>query len=149
MREFRLLTAGALVILTLVVFDPSLRAESLDSDEAASKLVEQVMAKVGAGDLEGGLLLAKPYLVMPEAEVNAIIEQAKIQQPLLHARFGKPLGAEFVAEKSLGKSLYGIFYLQKFEKHAMRWRVVFYSASGKWMLDAINFDDKIQLLFGD
>ena len=143
----RLLVRIAAVIAIFVA--PPAHSDTLDSEEAASKLVEQVMAKVGAGDLEGGLLLAKPYLLMPEAEVNAIIEQAKLQQPLLQARFGKPLGAEFVADKTLGRSLYGILYLQKFEKHAMRWRFVFYRASGKWMLDAISFDDKIQLLFGE
>src|ERR1051326_4702589 len=139
MRKFQFI--GAIIFL---LFATSIPAATLDSEEAASKLVEQVMAKVGAGDLEGGLSLAKPYLVMPEAEVNAIIEQAKLQQPLMQARFGKPVGAEFVAEKNLGKSLYGVLYLQKFEKHALRWRFVFYSASGKWTLNAVNFDDKIQ-----
>jgi hypothetical protein len=135
-------------ILIVTIGTPSFAA-TLDSEEAASKLVEQIMTKVGAGDLEGGLLLAKPYLVMPEAEANVLIEQAKLQLPVLQGRFGKTLGAEFVAEKTLGKSLYAVFYLQKFEKHAMRWRFVFYNASGKWMIDAINFDDKIQLLFGE
>jgi hypothetical protein len=137
------------LLLTILAFPTFVQSATLDSEEAASKLAEQVMAKVGAGDLEGGLLIAKPYFVMPEAEVNVVIEQAKLQLPLLHGRFGKMLGAEFVAERSLGKSLYQVLYLQKFEKHAMRWRFIFYNASGKWMLDALNFDDKIQLLFGE
>jgi hypothetical protein len=137
------------LLLTILAFPTFVQSATLDSEEAASKLAEQVMAKVGAGDLEGGLLIAKPYFVMPEAEVNVVIEQAKLQLPLLQGRFGKMLGTEFVAERSLGKSLYQVLYLQKFEKHAMRWRFIFYSANGKWMLDAMNFDDKIQLLFGE
>ena len=143
------MTKLILILLTFLIFPTFVQAATLDSEEAASKLVEQVMAKVGAGDLEGGLLLAKPYLVMPEAEVNVLIEQAKLQMPALQARFGKPLGTEFVAERGLGKSLYQVLYLEKFEKHALRWRFVFYNANGSWMLDALNFDDKIQLLFGE
>jgi len=138
-----------ILAVMVLLFATAVHGATLDSEEAASKLVEQIMAKVGAGDLEGGLLLAKPYLVMPESEANVLIEQAKVQMPLLQARIGKPIGAEFVAERSLGKSLYNVVYLQKFEKHAMRWRFLFYNASGKWTLDAINFDDKIQLLFGE
>lgn len=143
------MTKLIIILLTVLLFPTFVQAATLDSEEAASKLVEQVMAKVGAGDLEGGLLLAKPYLVMPEAEVNVLIEQAKLRMPALQARFGKPLGTEFVAERGLGKSLYQILYLEKFEKHALRWRFVFYNANGSWMLDALNFDDKIQLLFGE
>jgi hypothetical protein len=149
MPGFRLAVASALAVVVFLFLKAVVCGATLDSEEAASKLAEQVMAKVGAGDLEGGLLIAKPYFVMPEAEVNVVIEQAKLQLPLLQGRFGKMLGAEFVAERSLGKSLYQVLYLQKFEKHAMRWRFIFYSANGKWMLDAMNFDDKIQLLFGE
>ncbi|HEX9445421.1 MAG TPA: hypothetical protein VGA73_14965 [Candidatus Binatia bacterium] len=138
-----------LVILMFLVFAAVAQAATLDSEEAASKLVEQAMAKVGSGDLEGGLLLMKPYAVMPESEFNVILEQAKLQLPLLQGRFGKSLGAEFINERAVGRSLFQIVYLQKFEKHAMRWRFLFYGVNGKWSLNAINSDDKIHLWFGE
>lgn len=149
MSYFQSMVAGALAFITILFLSSTIGAATLDSEEAASKLVEQVMAKVGSGDLEGGLLIIKPYVIMPEAEINVLIEQAKLQLPLAQGRFGKVIGAEFVAERSLGKSLYQVVYLQKFEKHAMRWRFLFYSVNGKWMLDALNYDDKIHLLFGE
>ncbi|MDO8682998.1 MAG: hypothetical protein Q7N50_05890 [Armatimonadota bacterium] len=124
-------------------------AASLDSKEAARKLTDQVMAKVASGDLDGGLLLLKPYLIIPDSEFKVMLEQTKLQLPAIQGRFGKIIGSEFINEKMIGKSLLQIIQLQKFQKHAMRWRFIFYSPDGKWVLNTFNFDDKIQLLFGE
>ena len=138
-----------LIILMFFLYAAVVQAATLDSEEAASKLVDQAMAKIGSGDLEGGLLLVKPYVAIPDAEFNVMLEQANLQMPLLQGRIGKSLSAEFINERAVGRSLFQIVYLQKFERHALRWRFLFYSANGKWSLNAFNFDDKIQLLFGE
>jgi hypothetical protein len=52
-----------------------------------------------------------------------------------------------ISEKTVGKSLLQIVQIQKFEKHIMRWRFIFYNPGGKWVLSTFNFDDKIQSLF--
>jgi hypothetical protein len=70
-------------------------AATLESKDAAKKLTDQVMIKVSAGDIEGGLFLMKPYLVIPESEFNVMIEQTKLQLPIMQGRFGKVLGAEY------------------------------------------------------
>ena len=134
-------------IFVFFVFTTIAQAASLDSKEAARKLTDQVMAKVASGDLDGGLLLMKPYLIIPESEFKVMLEQTKLQLPAIQGRFGKILGAEFISEKVIGKSLLQIVQIQKFQKHVMRWRFIFYSPDGKWVLNTFNFDDKIQLLF--
>ena len=136
------------IILALSFLATVAQAATLDSEDAVSKLVDQAMAKIGSGDLEGGLLLLKPYVAIPDSEFNVMLEQAKLQMPFLQGRIGKSLGAEFINERAVGRSLFQIVYLQKFEKHAIRWRFLFYGVNGKWTLNAFNFDDKIQLLFG-
>jgi len=120
---------------------------TLDSREAAKKLTDQVMYKVAAGDIEGGLLLMKPYLIIPESEFNVMLEQTKLQLPTIQGRFGKVVGAEFIKEKTVGKSLLQIIQIQKFEKHIMRWNFMFYSPNGKWVLNSFNFDDSIRSMF--
>ncbi len=124
-------------------------AATLESKDAAKKLTDQIMAKVASGDIEVGFLLMKPYLIIPESEFNVMVEQTKLQLPAIQGRFGKILGAEFISEKMVGKSLLKIVQIQKFEKHIMRWNFVFYSPNGKWVLNTFNFDDKIYSMFDE
>lgn len=121
--------------------------ETLESIDAAKKLTDQIMARVGSGDIEGGLIFMKPYVIIPESEFNGMMEQTKLQLPVIQARFGKVVGTEFISEKRIGKSLVKIVQLQKFERHIMRWNFIFYCPDGKWVLNTFNFDDKIQLMF--
>lgn len=76
-------------ILLFFVCTTIAEAASLDSKEAARKLTDQVMAKVASGDLDGGLLLMKPYLIIPESEFKVMLEQTKLQLPAIQGRFGK------------------------------------------------------------
>jgi hypothetical protein len=136
-------------VLVFLACTTMAEAASLESKEAARKLTDQAMAKLASGDLDGGLLLLKPYVIIPESEFKVMMEQTRLQLPTIQGRFGKIVGTEFISEKIIGKSLLQIVHIQKFQKHAMRWRFLFYSADGKWVLNTFNFDDKIQLLFGE
>lgn len=137
-------------ILAVVIFfmmTTVASAATLESKDAAIKLTDKIMAKVASGDIEGGFLLMKPYLITPESEFNVMVEQTKLQLPAIQGRFGKVLGAEFINEKMVGKSLLQIVQIQKFEKHIMRWNFIFYSPNGSWVLNTFNFDDKIHSMF--
>ena len=136
-----------LSIVVFVLVTTTVQAATLDSKEAARKVTDQVMAKVATGDFQGGLILIKPYTIIPESEFNVMLEQAKLQLPAIQGRFGKTVGSEFISEKMVGKSLLQIVHIQKFEKHIMRWRFIFYNPQGKWVLNTFNFDDKIHSLF--
>jgi hypothetical protein len=138
---------ATLVFVLFVLVTTTVQAATLDSKEAARKLTDQVMAKVASGDFTGGLILMKPYLVVPESEFSVMLEQAKLQLPAIQGRFGKIVGVEFISEKMVGKSLLQIVQIQKFEKHIMRWRFIFYNPEGKWVLNTFNYDDKIRSLF--
>jgi hypothetical protein len=142
MKPIAVLWSVVFVLVTTIV-----EAATLDSKEAARKLTDQVMAKVVSGDFHGGLMLMKPYIIIPESEFNAMLEQAKSQLPAIQGRFGKTVGSEFISEKMVGRSLLQIVQLQKFERHIMRWRFIFYNPAGKWVLNTFNFDDEIHSLF--
>jgi len=122
-------------------------AATLESTEAARNLTDQIMKKVGSGNIEGGLLMMKPYVIISESEFNTAVEQAKLQFPVMQGRFGKIIGSEYIKEKSIGKSLLQIVQIQKFEKHIMRWNFIFYNPDGKWVLNTFNFDDNIRAVF--
>ncbi len=136
-----------LLIVMVLFVATAASAATLDSKAAARKLTDQVMTKVAEGDIEGGFQLMKPYSIVPESEISVAIEQTKLQIPVMQGRFGKSVGVEFICDKSVGNSLLQIIHIQKFEKHIMRWKFIFYSPDGKWVLNSFNFDDKIQALF--
>jgi hypothetical protein len=136
-----------IAVLMFFLMTTAASAATLESKDAAKKLTDQIMAKVASGDIEGGLLMMKPYLIIPESEFNVMVEQSKLQLPVMQGRFGKIIGSEFIKEKSVGKSLLQIVQIQKFEKHIMRWNFIFYGPNGKWVLNTFNFDDKIHAMF--
>ena len=108
---------------------------------------DQIMAKVGMGDLEGGLLLMQPLTVIPTSEFEAALGQIKLQAPMYAQRFGPPTGTEFIKEEDVGNSLSRLTYIDKFEHHVMRWQFYCYHAKAGWVIDTFRFDDQITALF--
>lgn len=143
MRLFSaLLKFFLLLILSAPVF-----ADTLKDATEIRKLTDRVMSRVGAGDFEGGLRIMKPYLVIPEAEFEVVVEQMKTQAPSITRRFGKSIGQEFMREDKAGESLLRIVHIHRFEKHPMRWSFFFYRGKDGWVLNTFKFDDDIRALF--
>lgn len=113
----------------------------------ARQLTDRVMTKVAAGELEPGLKLAKPYLIIPDAEFETMLGQTKLQYPMLAQRFGKSIGFEFIREERAGDSLLRIVQIQRFERHITRWSFIFYRSSDGWVLNTFYFDDNVRALF--
>jgi len=125
------------------------RADTLKDPEGARALAERIMTKVGAGDTEGGMQLMRPFLIVPPAEFDVMIEQMKMQQPVFTQRFGKSIGHEFIREDRAGNNLLRIVEIHRFEKHVMRWTFYFYRGSEGWVLNTFLTDDGMTHLFGN
>lgn len=122
-------------------------ADALRSKEDARVLSDAVVRTVASGDVEAGLKLVKPYVIVPESEFDAAVESAKEKWPSVQARFGKSIGYEFVCEQSAGESIYRIVEIVKFEKHAVRFTFLYYRPKNDWLLNTYHFDDQIQSVF--
>lgn len=136
-----------LQILMLLSICSGALANTLKSPAEAKQLTDRIMAKVGEGDLENGLMLAKPYLIIPPAEFDVLIGQIKMQLPAMAQRFGKSIGYEYIREERVGENLLRIIQIHRFEKHAMRWNFYFYRNNTGWVLNTFKFDDDIRQLF--
>ena len=99
------------------------------------------------GKVESGLKLAKPYLIIPDHEFEGVLNNFRMQAPAIEQRFGKTLGVEFSQVQEVGESLFLVMYIQKFEKHVMRWKFYFFKPNSAWVLNTFNTDDQIQLMF--
>jgi len=130
-----------------IAFCSSIQADTLKDKEAARELAKKVMEKIADGDTEGGVSLVKPYFIIPDHEFAGMLNSIRMQAPAIEQRFGKTIGTEFVALEEAGDSLMLIMYMQKFEKHVMRWKFYFYKPNDAWVLNTFNTDDQIQLMF--
>lgn len=139
-----------LIFIILSIFlSVNANAAELKSKDDIRNFTQSVMTQVAKGKMQEGLKLIKPYLIIPESEFNVMAEQLKMQEPLMKQRFGNTIGVEFVKEEEAGNSLLRIIYIQKFEKHIMRWRFYFYKPRDSWVLNTFFTDDKLQLMFID
>lgn len=139
-----------LIVILLMWLTASSHAEGsarLKDPGVARQLTDQIMAKVAAGDFEGGLRLAKPYLIIPDSEFETMVGQGKLQGPMMIQRFGKSIGAEFIREDWAGENILRIVQVNRFEKHVTRWTFIFYKTPTGWCVNTFYFDDKIQSLF--
>ena len=134
-------------ILILAISVSAHAAESLSSKEDARLLAKAVMESVSKDKFKQGLSKLRPYTVVPVAEFDAQMEQLDMQIPAISHRFGKSVGYDFIEAEQLGESLMQYVYLQKFEKHVMVWRFIFYKPNDKWLLNTWYFNDKVQPLF--
>ena len=135
------------VALLLVVATNVASAQGVPSLADIRRVTDEVMKKVGEGNIEAGLLTFKHLTIIPESEFDSLVGQTKLQLPIVVGRFGASMGHEFLAEDKIGQSLARITYINRFEKHAMRW--VFYCYKGKsgWVINTFRFDDKWPDLF--
>lgn len=130
-----------------VFLSTSSLADTLLNKSAAKKLAQDVMNKISKDKTMEALDLVEPYLIIPESEFDVMKNKLAMQQPMIAQRFGKTVGIELIETQEVGSSLLLITYIQKFEKHPMRWKFYFYKPTDSWVLNTFNFDDKMQLMF--
>jgi hypothetical protein len=110
-------------------------------------LLDGVMASVAKDDIRAAFARLKPYWGgMPDAEIEVMVAKIIDQRRLISPRFGKSLEARFVSQKSAADSVAYFLYIEKYERHLLRWHFYFYRAKDKWQLNSVNFDDHIQAL---
>ncbi|GAA4650619.1 hypothetical protein GCM10023116_29020 [Kistimonas scapharcae] len=137
-----------IISAVFLMFSLSLSAaEPLQNQKAMQSLVETVMKDVGKGKLREGMERLTPYVLFPASEMDAQLSQVEMQMPMVLQRYGKPVGFDLIKVEEAGNSLIQYAYLQKFEKHALVWRFIFYQSNDQWMLNHWSFDDKVKMLF--
>lgn len=134
-------------LLLLLLPTMAFAAEFKDLSQARP-LLDSVMSTIVKDDIRGAFAELKPYWAgLPDAEVEVVVSRIIDQRRMLAPRFGKSLGAQFVSQKVVAESAAYFMYIEKYEKHMLRWHFYFYRPKDKWQLNSVNFDDRIQSLF--
>jgi hypothetical protein len=144
---------SVIVSMCLFVFATTMAAQeasvpkTLASVEETRKLADQAMAFAKQEKFAEAYGSVKPFWPLPAIEIDGLANQMNTQWPMVQQRFGKSLATEFIHEERVGESFIQYTYLQKFERHAIRWRFVFYRATSAWMVNAVSWDDGVSQLF--
>lgn len=122
-------------------------ADALKSPLEVRQLTDRIMKKVGSGEIEAGIRLMKPYVALPETDLDGMIDAWKKQAPQMAQRFGNAIGTEFLREDKLGESLLRVIQLARYEARATFWTFYFYRGKNGWVLSTFNTDDDFRAIF--
>jgi len=122
-------------------------AQSFATPAEARKLADKAMNLFKDEKFAEGYEILKPYWPLPSVEIDNLANQTNTQWPMVRQRFGTSLASEFIREKRAGASFFQYTYLQKFQRHAVRWIFVFYKPEDRWFINAVSFDDGVNQLF--
>jgi len=125
-------------------------AAPLLTGEDTKTHADRVMESVAKSEIKKGFRIAQEHWKVPAAEIENLAEQTRDQLLVKFSdRFGKILSAEFVGKKTVGDSLIKYYYVLKMEKHALRWKFVYYKADKTWAVNHLGWDDSIEELFDE
>lgn len=135
----------ALVSLTLsVAAQPA--AQPLKTTADARRVADQAVALFKTEKFPEAYEILKPHWPLPQVEIDSLANQTHTQWPMVRQRFGTSLATEFMRERKGGASLVEFTYLQKFERHGVRWTFLFYKPQDRWLVNSVAWDDDIDLL---
>ena len=103
------------------------------------------------GDPAGFDLLSEHWIDRGQQSRAKMAEFLEVQFPGLQRRIkslGDPCGVELIHADEAG-SVCRYFYLSKYELGWVRWRFTFYRPAKEWLLQACNFNDNEDALFGE
>ena len=80
-------------------------------------------------------------------ELDTTVLQTITQRSVLLPRYGKPIGIAFVREEEIPDLILRFTYVEKRSNHGLRWRFTFYRPNDLWILDGVQWDDKLAEVF--
>lgn len=118
-------------------------SEPLKNVRATKKLAQNVVSMVENGFVEEAFKQLKQNWPLAPGEVEDLMAHTLEQRKVVIERFGKSLGVEFIRTEEVGTSLVRHVFIEKFERHALRWQLSFYKPSDVWVVNSVYWDDKI------
>lgn len=126
-------------------------AGELETDMDCKALAESFMKQVDVGEFDKAFALVKPHWPIAESRFKEVMGQTKAQLPKVGAAYGGRVepGIELVRVSRVGASFVRFMFLQRFDKSAARWEIVFYHGGANWYVNRVVWNDKTYELFKD
>jgi len=139
------------VVCVIVLTQLPVLAESkvLGDKAQLRKISDEFMQRVMSNNIPAAFELVEPYFPLPENEFSMLQMQSVKQLGMVGQRFGSQISYEFIKEASVNDIFIKHVYLQKYEKHAVRWTFIFYNPKDGWIINNLRWDDNIDDLFNE
>ena len=135
------------VIIACCAWAGELHAEVFRTRGDVRVKVKEFMKLVGVDKVDEAFQILKPYWIFPENEWTELQIDTNQKMAMIEPRFGQTIGSEFVKEEMVMDTVLRLIYIQKRERHLIRWKFVFYKPNNNWILNACLWDDEIEALF--
>ena len=135
------------IIIISILASSLLNANTLDTEKSLREFSDKMLNHIMKTEVQKGFDMARPHWPIPEVEVDSIVNQLSKQQPVIKQRFGKAIEIEFIKKKQIGKSFVRLYYLHKYERHAMYWQIDFYKPHDTWLINKIITLDELDVLY--
>ena len=134
---------AATATATVTAAAPSGDPKRLGTREDAKRLFDDTMNLFVTDRVGDAFTKLKPNFPLDAAELEAIRQDIEKKRVLMKERFGPSIGFFFLEQDALGDAVMRFVYVEKFERHAIRWLFVVYKPRDQWIVNAVSFDDKL------
>ncbi len=134
-------------LMLCLFLTPLLATAQQDPMKAMAVLADQFMEFVKSEKYPEAFESFRPHWPLKDAEFKAMIDTTVTQMNTHKNTLGAVTGTEFIRAEKIGNSFLRLTYLQKFEHSAFRWRITFYNASDKWLVNAVSWDHSLDSLY--
>ena len=135
------------ILSIFILLSSSIYADSFKDESEMEEYLEKFIQLMYEEKFKEGFDGAKAYWPIPEVEIDGIVNGIDQQWPLVRQRFGAPIGTEYIKTEKAGSSLIAYYYLHKFDKHAVFWKIDFYRPKEDWFINTIIFSDNLSVLY--
>ena len=110
-------------------------------------LSEGIVLKIQEGALNDAFQMIQVNWPLSQTEVDTLKAHTLENRKKLIERYGEPIEIEYIRCQKIGNSFLQLTFLEKFEKHAIKWEFGFYKPHNKWLMNSMYWDDKINTLY--
>ena len=135
------------VLVVMLTLAGTARADTLESVDDVRALVQRAMDHVLEGNTYIAFNLMKPYFPFGDDELTDLMLKTVEQRKSFLERYGKTVGIVLVDERMVAETILRITYLEKFERHIIRWVFTFYRPDDRWIVNSILWNDRMNDLF--
>jgi hypothetical protein len=121
--------------------------EALKNVRATKRVAETIITQIEMGKEDEAFKQLKAHWPLAPGEIDDLLAHTKDQRKLVKERFGQPLSVEFIRTEEVGSSLVRHTFIEKFERHALRWQLSFYKPADHWVVNTIYWDDKVSAVY--
>lgn len=145
MRRFKFI--GFVLVLSALAPAQEIERKILRTREQTKDFSALFLNTIATSTTYEAFGLIKTANTGADNEIDATRDTTQAMLDQYRLTYGKPVGYDLLAERTLGSSIIRYESLLKLEKNALRCTITFYKATDTWVPIRVWFDEDVDALF--